>query len=106
MRLRAGLDRPTEVDILLDGASVLGVPVLKRNVAMVYQRVINYPTLTVYENIASPLRVAGADKPPIDRRVPGSAALLKLPHCRERNPRPLTCRQRPTPPHPRTHKNK
>src|SRR3546814_1132638 len=52
MRLMAGLDRPTEGDILLDGASVVGVPVQKRNVAMVYQQLINYPTLTVYENIA------------------------------------------------------
>ena len=36
-----------------------GAAVQKRNVAMVYQQFINYPNLTVYENIASPLRVAG-----------------------------------------------
>src|SRR3546814_16258267 len=69
MRLMAGLDRPTEGDILLDGASVVGVPVQKRNVAMVYQQFINYPTLTVYENIAPPLRVAGADQATIERRI-------------------------------------
>src|SRR3546814_6364507 len=86
MRLMAGLDRPTEGDILLDGASVVGVPVQKRNVAMVYQQFINYPTLTAYENIASPLRVAGADKSTIDRRVRGAAELLKLTPFPERTP--------------------
>ncbi len=39
---------------------VTGVPVQRRNVAMVYQQFINYPSLSVYENIASPLRVMGA----------------------------------------------
>jgi glycerol transport system ATP-binding protein len=38
------------------------VPVRRRSVAMVYQQFINYPNLTVYENIASPLRVAGVAK--------------------------------------------
>ena len=61
MRLMAGLDRPTEGDVLVDGKSVVGMPVQKRRVAMVYQQFINYPTLTVYENIASPMRVARID---------------------------------------------
>ena len=59
MRLMAGLDRPTTGRLLLDGQDVTGVPVRKRSVAMVYQQFINYPSLSVYENIASPLRVAG-----------------------------------------------
>src|SRR3546814_9007721 len=49
MRLMAGLDRPTEGDILLDGASVVGVPVQKRNVAMVYQQFINRAEEHTYE---------------------------------------------------------
>ncbi len=61
MRLMAGLDAPTSGSVWFDGADVTGVPVQKRNVAMVYQQFINYPAMTVYENIASPLRVAGAD---------------------------------------------
>jgi glycerol transport system ATP-binding protein len=60
MRLMAGLDRPTSGSVWFDGTDVTGVPVQKRNVAMVYQQFINYPAMTVYENIASPLRVAGA----------------------------------------------
>ncbi len=58
MRLMAGLDRPTEGRVVLEGKDVTGVPVKGRSVAMVYQQFINYPNLTVYENIASPLRVA------------------------------------------------
>ena len=57
MRLMAGLDMPSSGDILVDGHSVTGVPVRERNVAMVYQQFINYPSLTVFDNIASPLKL-------------------------------------------------
>jgi ABC-type sugar transport system ATPase subunit len=59
LRLMAGLDRPSSGSIVMDGEDVTGVSVRRRDVAMVYQQFINYPNLTVYENIASPLRVAG-----------------------------------------------
>ena len=78
MRLMAGLDKPTSGRVLVDGKDVAGVPVQKRNVAMVYQQFINYPSLTVYENIASPLRVAGRPKAEIDKRVHEAADLLRL----------------------------
>jgi glycerol transport system ATP-binding protein len=78
MRLLAGLDRPTSGDILMDGESVVGVPVQKRNVAMVYQQFINYPAMTVYENIASPMRVAKRDRAEVDRRVREAAELMKM----------------------------
>ena len=78
MRLMAGLDRPTSGDILMNGNSVLKTPVQKRNVAMVYQQFINYPGFTVYENIASPMRVAGVDETTINRRVREAAELMKL----------------------------
>ncbi|HEV2504337.1 MAG TPA: ABC transporter ATP-binding protein [Mesorhizobium sp.] len=86
MRLMAGLDRPTTGSVWFDGKDVTGVPVQKRNVAMVYQQFINYPAMTVYENIASPLRVAGADKARIDREVRQAADLLKLTPYLERTP--------------------
>jgi len=78
MRLMAGLDTPTAGRIVFDGKDVAGLPVQRRNVAMVYQQFINYPSMTVYENIASPLRVAGADSARIDREVRQAADLLKL----------------------------
>ncbi|MGI4976701.1 MAG: ABC transporter ATP-binding protein [Janthinobacterium lividum] len=78
MRLMAGLDRPTTGRILLDGRDMAGVPVRGRSVAMVYQQFVNYPSLTVYENIASPLRVSRVPKAEIDRRVREAAAVLRL----------------------------
>ena len=58
MRIMAGLDRPTEGRVLADGVDVTGVPVRQRNVAMVYQQFINYPSMTVFD-IASPLKLRG-----------------------------------------------
>jgi glycerol transport system ATP-binding protein len=78
MRLMAGLDQPTEGRILWDGADVTGMPVQRRAIAMVYQQFINYPTLSVYENIASPLRLMNRSKAEIDRAVRETAAMLKL----------------------------
>src|SRR5436190_12933695 len=81
LRLMAGLDRPTTGGIWFDGKDVTGVPVRRRNVAMVYQQFVNYPSMSVFENIASPLRVSGQPKAEIERKVGEAAALLKLtPH--------------------------
>ena len=63
MRIMAGLDRPTEGRVLADGVDVTGVPVRQRNVAMVYQQFINYPSMTVFDNIASPLKLRGESAP-------------------------------------------
>ena len=86
MRLMAGLDTPTSGSVWFDGKDVTGVPVQKRGIAMVYQQFINYPAMTVYENIASPLRVAGVDKARIDKEVRDAAALLKLTPYLDRTP--------------------
>ncbi|GKS91812.1 ABC transporter ATP-binding protein [Acidovorax sp. SUPP2539] len=59
MRIMAGLDTPTEGRVRVDGVDVTGVPVRERNVAMVYQQFINYPSMTVADNIASPLKLRG-----------------------------------------------
>lgn len=90
MRLMAGLDVPSEGQILFDGKDVTGVPVRRRSVAMVYQQFINYPNLTVYENIASPLRVARIGKAELDKRVRDTAALLKLTPLLRRKPLELS----------------
>ncbi|RUX70798.1 ABC transporter ATP-binding protein, partial [Mesorhizobium sp. M7A.F.Ca.US.005.03.1.1] len=90
MRLMAGLDVPTSGSIWFDGQNVTGVPVQKRKIAMVYQQFINYPAMTVYENIASPLRVAGTDQAKIDKEVRHAAALLKLTPYLDRTPLSLS----------------
>src|SRR4051794_4293245 len=57
MRVMAGLDAPAKGRVLVDGHDVTGKPVRERNVAMVYQQFINYTSMTVADNIASPLRL-------------------------------------------------
>ena len=86
MRLMAGLERPTSGTVWANGTDVTGVPVQKRDVAMVYQQFINYPAMTVYENIASPLRVAGRPPGEIDKAVRKAADLLKLSPYLDRTP--------------------
>ena len=59
MRIMAGLDVPSKGRVLVDGQDVTGMSVRQRNVAMVYQQFINYPSLSVGDNIASPLKLRG-----------------------------------------------
>jgi glycerol transport system ATP-binding protein len=86
MRLMAGLDTPTTGRVLVEGKDVTGLPVQRRSVAMVYQQFINYPSLSVYENIASPLRVARLPASEIESRVQDAARLLKLEPYLDRKP--------------------
>lgn len=86
MRLMAGLDKPSSGTLHFDGVDVTGVAPQKRDIAMVFQQFINYPTMSVYENIASPMRVAGADRKTIDDAVHRAAALMKLTPYLERTP--------------------
>ncbi|MBS7660392.1 ABC transporter ATP-binding protein [Pseudomonas lalucatii] len=90
MRLMAGLDRPSSGRILMSGADVTGVPVRKRNVSMVYQQFINYPTLTVFENIASPLRQAGVGQAEIVQKVEETARMLHIEKLLQRYPLELS----------------
>ncbi len=78
MRLMAGLEKPATGEIRANGQNVTGIPVQKRSVAMVYQAFINYPSFSVYDNIASPLKVAGLAKSEIKEKVLRFADLLKL----------------------------
>jgi glycerol transport system ATP-binding protein len=90
MRLLAGLDKPTQGRVLVDGKDVTGIDVRRRSVAMVYQQFINYPSLSVYENIASPLRVQGKSRDEIEHRVQEAAQLLKLQPYLDRTPLQLS----------------
>lgn len=90
LQLMAGLDRPSSGEIWFRGENVTGKAVQKRNVSMVYQQFINYPHLSVYENIASPLKVAGMDKAEIARRVGSVSELLRLTPMLQRRPAELS----------------
>src|ERR1700726_4756334 len=76
MRLLAGLDKPATGRALVDGKDVTGFDVRKRSGAMVYQQFINYPSLTVYENIASPLRGQGTPRLETEKRGQEAARLV------------------------------
>lgn len=90
MRLMAGLDRPDRGKVLLDGRDMTHVPVRQRNVSMVYQQFINYPTLNVFDNIASPLKQAKVARQDIARRVEETAAMLGIEHLLGRYPQELS----------------
>ena len=90
MQLMAGLERPTAGEIWFDGKDVTGVAVQKRNVSMVYQQFINYPNFSVFENIASPLRVARMQQSEINDRVHRMAELLRLTPLLDRRPAELS----------------
>ncbi|EAU42711.1 ABC sugar (glycerol) transporter, ATPase subunit [Fulvimarina pelagi HTCC2506] len=90
MRLMAGLDRPTEGRILWNDEDVTGVRVQDRQIAMVYQQFINYPSMSVYDNIASPMRLSGRPKAEIDREVRKAAELMKLTPMLDRKPLELS----------------
>lgn len=89
LRVMAGLDRPSNKgQVVVNGQDVTGVSVRSRNVAMVYQQFINYPSLTVYRNIASPLRHQPKDE--VDRRVRHVASILHIDHLLDRLPAELS----------------
>jgi glycerol transport system ATP-binding protein len=90
MQLVAGLVAPNSGEVWFRGRNVTGVPVQQRNVSMVYQQFINYPNFTVYDNIASPLRVARLAAAEIDRRVKSTAELLRLTPMLARRPNELS----------------
>ena len=90
MRLMAGLDRPSTGRILWNGADVTGMRVQDRAVAMVYQQFINYPSMSVYDNIASPLRLMGKSGGEIDAAVRKTADMMKLTPMLARKPLELS----------------
>lgn len=97
LRIMAGIDKPTRGRVYFDGVDVTKEPVQKLPVAMVYQQFINYPSMTVYENIASPLlagRGPKPDKAEVDRKVRQYAELLGLSAVLDHHPEEVSGGQR------------
>jgi glycerol transport system ATP-binding protein len=92
LRVMAGLDAPTKGTVKVDDRDVTGTPVRDRDVAMVYQQFINYPSLTVADNIASPLRLrkTAMSRRDIDARVHDIAAKLHIEPFLDRLPAELS----------------
>src|SRR5262249_7405930 len=90
LRIIAGLEKPTSGQILIDGQVVNDVPPRGRGIAMVFQSYGLYPHLTVWNNIAFPLRTQGTARPEIKRKVEWAAGLLGIGHLAQRRPRELS----------------
>ncbi len=90
MRLMAGLDAPTRGRVIWQGTDVTGQRVQDRKVAMVYQQFINYPSMSVYDNIASPMKLLGKSRDEIDAAVQKTARLMKLESMLSRRPLELS----------------
>jgi len=88
MRIMAGLDVPTHGRVKVDSVDVTGQSVRERNVAMVYQQFINYPSLKVRDNIASPLKLRGEKN--MDQRVRALAEKLHIEMFLDRYPAELS----------------
>jgi multiple sugar transport system ATP-binding protein len=90
LRIIAGLEKPTSGQVLIDGEVVNDVPPRGRGIAMVFQSYGLYPHLTIWNNIAFPLRTQGTPREEIKRKVEWAARLLGIDHLLARRPRQLS----------------
>lgn len=90
IKMMAGLDPIASGQIIMEGQDVTKLTTQKRNISLVHQFFVNYPHMTVYDNIASPLKVAGMAKSEIQGRVEEAADILQLRPMLHRRPHELS----------------
>ena len=90
LRMIAGLEEPTSGEILIGGQVVNDMTPRERRIAMVFQSYALYPHLTVYKNIAFPLRAQKVPKDQHLKKVEWAAGLLSIGHLLHRKPRELS----------------
>src|SRR5262245_52956430 len=78
LRMIAGLETASSGRILFDGRDVTSLPTQKRGIGMVFQDIALFPYMSIRQNIAYPLKVAGLERAEIDRRVERTAELLAI----------------------------
>ncbi|WP_246302018.1 ABC transporter ATP-binding protein, partial [Mycoplana rhizolycopersici] len=94
LRSIAGLETITSGDLVIDGERMNTVAPSKRGISMVFQSYALYPHMTVYENMAFGLRIAGVPKAEIDERVQKAGEILQLGKYLRRLPKALSGGQR------------
>lgn len=94
LQIVAGLTRPDEGSVSIDGQSVDGLTPRERDVAMVFQSYALYPHMTVAQNLAFGLRMRGFSKDDVRRKVEETAGLLEIEKLLNRRPRELSGGQR------------
>ncbi len=94
LRMVAGLEEISGGDLYIDDKRVNDVAPKDRDIAMVFQSYALYPHMTVYENMAFPLKLAKMDKAEIDKKVREAAQILGITEYLERKPKALSGGQR------------
>ncbi|PDT32746.1 ABC transporter ATP-binding protein [Rhizobium sp. M10] len=94
LRMIAGLDATTAGDIVINGVRVNDLPPVKRGIAMVFQSYALYPHMTVFENIAFPLRVEKMEEAKLKAKVENAARILHLDQRLQQKPGMLSGGQR------------
>jgi len=94
MRMIAGLEEISGGDLRIDGVRVNDTPPAKRGIAMVFQSYALYPHMSLYDNMAFGLKLAGVKKPEIDVAVRNAAKILHIDHLLDRKPKQLSGGQR------------
>lgn len=94
MRMIAGLEEPSEGEIVIDGVVMNDIDVRDRDTAMVFQGYALYPNMTVYENIRFPLRMRGVAKTDHERLVKAAADQVEIGELLDRKPGALSGGQR------------
>jgi len=94
LRLIAGLEEVTSGTVSIDGRDVTALSAPERGLSMVFQSYALYPHLSVRQNMAFPLTVAGASRGDVDAAVRDAASILRLEPLLERKPKDLSGGQR------------
>ena len=94
LRMVAGLEEISEGELYIDGQLMNDVEPKNRDIAMVFQSYALYPHMTVYENMAFPLKLRKVAKDEIDKRVKEAAEILDITQYLDRKPKALSGGQR------------
>ncbi len=94
LNIISGLLRPSHGRLLFDGKDVTGLSTQLRNIAQVFQFPVIYDTMTVYDNLAFPLRNRGVPEPDVDRKVREIIKMIDLESWTRRRARGLTADQK------------
>ena len=90
MKLMAGLDSPTSGSVLYGSVDVTKTPPQKRSISFVHQFFINYPHLSVRDNIISPLKLSKMSDAEVKKRLEKTVDLLRLGPMLDRKPHELS----------------
>ena len=94
MRMIAGLEQPSEGDVVMDGEIINDVDARERDVAMVFQGYALYPNMSIYENIRFPLRMRHIPKAEQDALIRKAADMVEMGDYLDRKPSALSGGQR------------